>query len=707
MNLRALPFVALLLFPLFATAAPFGVQAATPGPQAAPAITATGDALQVVFDGGLKGGWQDWGWAHRTIENDKPARLQFNKYAGWILGKRGLKGNFKNLQFSMKAPASFGEFLEVHLAGENDDSLPRVRITAAKTRALDDGWLEVSVAFTELNPSGQPFDRIKLRAAKNVGDDWVQIDKIVMFPGALVDTRALAEAKLQGPKRRVKMRIDCRASASPISPYIYGTAFVPRHAGGDNFQWEMSPSIRRWGGNPASRYNWQLGNAWNTASDWFYQNVNYTNDASYSWKDFLAENKSHKVTAAITVPMLGWVAKDTDSQSFPVSQYGPQQYSQKDAGNGMRKGGGKITGNDPKQTSIASTPAWSGAWVEAIEQNGGGVTQYILDNEPALWNSTHRDVHPDALTYDELLDKTIAYGTEVRKHAPKAMIAGPAEWGWPGYFFSAKDAEVGFSAKPDRRAHGDVPLLNYYLRKLAAHEKKTGVRILDVVDLHYYPQTKGLYGGGERVDAASAAARIRATRSLWDPTYKDESWIKENIQLLPRLKGIIAQEYPGLKISLGEYNFGGEKHISGALALAESLGRFGQAGVYSAYYWTYPPANSCAFYAFRAYRNYDGHGSQFLDQSIPTTMAEGASLFASRDAQNQKLTAVALNLDAKDVLDADIELIGCGAYKMAKTYSYDGGPDGLQASPTAPKLESQSVNQALAPYSITVFELTR
>jgi hypothetical protein len=311
------------------------------------------------------------------------------------------------------------------------------------------------------------------------------------------------------------------------------------------------------------------------------------------------------------------------------------------------------------------------------------------------------------LTYDELLDKTIAYGSEVRKHAPNAMIAGPAEWGWPGYFFSAKDAEVGFSAKPDRRAHGDVPLLNYYLRKLAAHEKKTGVRILDVVDLHYYPQTKGLYGGGERTDPASAAARIRATRSLWDPTYTDESWIKENIQLLPRLKGIIAQEYPGLKISLGEYNFGGEKHISGALALAEALGRFGQAGVYSAYYWTYPPANSCAYYAFRAFRNYDGRGSQFQDQSLTTVMAPNSSLFASRDAKNQKITAIALNLDPKDVLDADIETVGCGEFKTAKAYTYDGLEDGFQKASAPPSMQGETINQALPPYSITVVELTR
>src|SRR5262249_29263012 len=155
-------------------------------------------------------------------------------------------------------------------------------------------------------------------------------------------------------------------------------------------------------------------------------------------------------------------------------------------------------------------------------------------NEPALWNDTHRDVHPEPLTYDELLDRTIRYGTAIRAADPEAIIAGPAEWGWPGYFWSAKDKAAGFHAKPDRRAHGDVPWLSWYLAKLREHEAKTGIRILDVVDLHFYPQGKGVYDGDSGgTDRDTAKKRFRATRSLWDPDYLDESWIDEKIRLIP------------------------------------------------------------------------------------------------------------------------------------------------------------------------------
>ena len=65
---------------------------------------------------------------------------------------------------------------------------------------------------------------------------------------------------------------------------------------------------------------------------------------------------------------------------------------------------------------------------------------YALDNEPALWSSTHRDVHPARLTYDELWTKMRDTALAVHAADATAELAGPAEWGWPNYFCS--DADV-------------------------------------------------------------------------------------------------------------------------------------------------------------------------------------------------------------------------------------------------------------------------
>ena len=665
---------------------------------------------EVIFDSGLKGGWQDWGWTKRALDGGKPARLHFSKYGGWILAHKDLNGRYAALSFRIRAPAKFGDFLEVRLASATDDSLPRIKVGADHRGPSEGGWNSVRLSMTELNPSATGFDRVIFRAFRSVEEDEVEIDKIVIYGGD-VEPEALPDvAAFQSHDAHLK--VDCRAPSHAISPLIYGMAFNPQHAGGDSFQWDLGATARRWGGNNSSRYNWKIGNAWNTANDWFFMNVNYTNDRSYSWTTFFDENRSHHVKTALSIPMLGWVAKDTEAYSFPVSVFGPQQYSNNDVGNGMKQGGGKMTGADPHRTSIEAPPAFMGEWVRAIRKYDNqthtrNVDQYILDNEPMLWNSTHRDVHPSATTYDELLKKTIDYGAEVRKADPQGVIAGPALWGWPAYFYSALDAEVGFSVKPDRRMHGDAPFLNWWLMKLRDHAQKTGQRILDVVDVHFYPQADGTYGHGEKTDPAGADLRIRATRALWDPTYKDESWIAEKIRLIPRLKEIIADNYPGLKVSIGEYNFGGERHISGALAQAEALGRFGQQDVWSAYYWTYPPANSSVFHAFRAFRNYDGQGAHFLNNAVVTTSDAKTSLFASKGDTDDSMVLIALNLDQKQVADVTIDMPGCAAYTVSRAFVYNSGASALRPLEGSIAIDNHMLRQKLLPYSITVFELKR
>jgi hypothetical protein len=331
------------------------------------------------------------------------------------------------------------------------------------------------------------------------------------------------------------------------------------------------------------------------------------------------------------------------------------------------------------------------------------VHQYILDNEPALWNDTHRDVHPNAVTYDELLEKTIAYGTAIRKADPDALIAGPAEWGWPGYLYSAADAQAGFNVKPDRRAHDDVPLIEWYLQKLKAeHEAKTGVRVLDVLDLHYYPQAKGMGVGTDgQTDPDTNALRIRSTRARCGTrAILDESYVKEPVRLIPRMQEWVDKNYPGLKLSIGEYNFGAERHMSGGLALAEALGRFGQNGLYSAFYWTYPPENSPAFWAFRAFRNFDGQGATFQPLSLPAEAPRDTSAFASRSADGRVVTLVLLNFSPTDGFDASVNLKGCQAPSAQRVFTFTGDPRGFAENATP-------VGKAyrLPPYSITVVEL--
>ncbi len=697
-----------------AASAPSGSAPAAPGgttDTAAASLTASLEktAPLMLYDGGLASGWTDIGWAQRQLPKGAPARMRMFNYGGWILYRPKLEGTFGALSFRLSAPESFGEFLEVRLDAPGAASFPRIPVTPELEVRRDGEWAEIIIPMELLNPRGQPFDRVVMRASKSVGREWVLFDKVALaaLPPELAAALAAGGGRQgQGSGREAPMTIDCTAPGHRISPLIYGIAFDGLTEKKDKHQYEVGATSRRWGGNPTSRYNWKLGGTWNTANDWFFQNV----DIGVSYDDFLESNRKHGMSSALTVPMLGWVAKDAKSVGFPVIRFGPQQQEDNGSGNGLARDGTPLKPGAPTLTSTEASPEFIAEWIQAIrkkdqERGQRSVQMYILDNEPMLWNSTHRDVHPEPLTYDGLLERTIAYGTAVRKADPEGLIAGPAEWGWTNYLWSAADFAPGKMPHSDRRAHGNVPLLPWYLRQLREHEKKTGVKLLDIVDLHFYPQSNVGVGLEGNTDPATNARRIRSTRGLWDPTYKDESWIGEPIRLIPRMKEWIADNFPGLRISIGEYNFGAFRHMSGGLAQAEALGRFAQENIYSAYFWQYPTEGSPVFWAFRAFRNFDGKGGRFQDMWVPAKAAEGTSVFASRDEAGGKLVAVVLNFDPDQAAQAQIELKGCGTLDSVRVLGYSGAPGGFTEQTPGAKAAG-SLTQRLPPYSMTVLDLT-
>ena len=674
---------------------------------AAPAVPLPKEDLaEQVFLGGLKNDWQDWGWAPRKTQGPGPAEIHFTNWGGWILAKQALKQEaYGALVFRVKPPPGEAEFLEVRVESPNMTTFPRIKLRAEHRAAGADGWYDVRVPMSELNPDATRFDRVIFRAFRAVDDQVTLLDGVGLTRAdAQTASARLNPASYATTAKPVSFHVSCEAKATKVSPLIYGIAYYPE-TDGQPAQWAMGATGRRWGGNHTSRYNWEAG-FWNLTEDWFYENK----PAAMTWEKFLDDNDAHGVLSAITIPTIGWVAKDGTSAGFPVTTFGAQEKTDpwnKDAGNGMSTLGKKLPPGPPTQTSVAAPPEFMKRWAQAIKaretkKGKRSVAQYILDNEPMNWTNKHRDVRTEPLGYDELVDRAIKYGTAIREGDPDAVIAGPAEWGWTGYFYSGKDAP-NFTMRPDRRAHDDLPLVEWYLKKLHENEQKTGVRALDVLDLHFYPSGENVYGNGG-LDSKTSALRLRSTRSWWDPTYVEESWIKEPVRLLPRMKEWIAKNYPGRGISIGEWNFGGEGHITGALAIAESLGRFAQFGVQSAFYWTHPADGAPGLQGFVAYRNFDGKGAHFLDWFVPATSSGNASIFASRDEGGRHLVAIAVNMSPEDALLAKFDLGTCGEVTSRRSYAYLRGAQGFVAAPVA---EGSAPPQdiVLPPWSITVIDV--
>lgn len=649
--------------------------------------------------------WKDLGWGTaRRARAGGPLALDLSDLGGWAVSRPDLSGSFGALAFRMKAPESWGAFLEVRVDSRRAETFPRVRVVPKFTTQLADGWVQVTVPFAALNPSRAPFDQVVFRAAEQVGSTPVLLDEIVL----------LAEG--QGPNgptvasiapRSAQVAVDCSAPGRPISPLIYGVAYPGLGPTRRASPWGTGASARSWSGSAASRFNWELGNAWNAGSDDFFRNVALRKEGG-ALAAFVAENRSHGAETVLTVPTLGWVARDTTSYAFPVSVFGRQLAvapDNPDIGNGVRPDGQPLSPGPPARTSVPASPAFIGRWVKTLTERdapGHGVRMYILDHEPSLWNFTHRDVHPAPLGYDELLDRTVSYAREIRKNDPDAVIAGPAEGSWAAMHFSAADLE----GRVDRSAHGNVPLLPWWLGEVNKAEKKLGTRLVDVLDVHWYPEFEGAgVGTLASTEPKMSARRIRSVRSLWDPSYVDESWIDEKVELIPRLRRWIAEYHPDgpMSIALGQWGFGAEDDMSGGLAAAAALGVFGREGVLAAFAAVVPPPDSPTFWAFRAYRNFDGRGAHFEERSVPVdaggTLLEG---FASRDAAGTRLVAVLLNEDPASPAEVTLDIASCGVVHDRRVFTYRGNPSGFEEARPASAVPLQL---QLPPYSLTVVEL--
>lgn len=499
------------------------------------------------------------------------------------------------------------------------------------------------------------------------------------------------------------VQIDVRTDTSraPISPLIYGI-----NGGADVAR--DRPRVVRSGGNRLTAYNWE-NNASNAGSDYCFQNDGLLGGPgtppANAFRALLDDARARGTAAVLTVPIIDHVAADHDDlgdggQGPPacvgdVRNSGANYLDTRFHDNVARKGAPFAAAPDLGDGRVAQDEA-----ADFVRRNWGDVqVLFSLDNEPDLWNATHARVHPDPVTYAELALRTTRFAAAMKDAWPEAETLGFVSYGYAGY--------TTLQNAPDANGRRFIP---FFLDELRAADAAAGRRLVDYLDLHWYPEARG---DGVRISdvdgAAGAAARVQAPRSLWDPTYEEDSWIVndvlgEPIRLIPSLREDIAAHHPGTKLSFTEWNYGGGDHISGALATADVLGVLGREGVALATIWLLRPPERERFTlaGLRVFTSFDGAGAAFGETSISatTTDLERVTAYASDDAGARQV--VVLINKSYIPMTAGVRIAAPRAFSTADRWVLDADAPSLEpAEPLAPA-DQNAFSVALPPSSVTV-----
>ncbi len=459
-----------------------------------------------------------------------------------------------------------------------------------------------------------------------------------------------------------------------INPAIYGVNTVPLSSDNVNsFLSAANLKAERIGGNRLTAYNWE-NNYSNAGSDWIHNSddhllnnpVKTAAGPGGTMITFMDRCRNLNEYATIQLPMAGYVVADNGG-SVTEAQVAPSVRWKKVI---FQKG-----------SAFAMSPSTSDDYVYVDEfinfmvqkygkASEGGVKSYCLDNEPGLFTYTHPRIVPKPLVIDTLIARSVALAKAVKSVDPSAEVLGYEAFGWMEYLtFDQSSGWDAYKTKYDWA-------ISAYLGEMKKKSDEAGKRLLDVLTVHWYPEATG----DKRIcqdtagTEATIQARLQAPRSLWDSTYVETSWITSGsgnkpVNLLPRLQKSIDTTYPGTKLGITEYNYGGYAHISGGLALVDVLGVFGNKGLYVANF--HESVKGFLAPAFMMYQNFDGKFSTYGDTSVAAVSPSNAdySVFASVDSKSSKLLHIMLINKKSTESAVTFKINGSKQYKSGIVYA--------------------------------------
>ena len=315
----------------------------------------------------------------------------------------------------------------------------------------------------------------------------------------------------------IDVTVETQKGVKKISPYLYGRNIdkisdgtVETDSTEEAFISQMLEAgvhfLRANNGNNATRYNWR--HKMTVHPDW------YNNVYSHDWANTAQKvlGKMPGIDAMYAFQLTGWAAGSTE---YNFGDWNWKQEHGKYATPTLDLAGGGEVADDgetlvkagdyklynmewPADSTVAIIPYWR----DELKFDMSRFQYWSMDNEMEIWRGTHSDLDLP-VTADFLVEHYIDVAKKARAQWKDIKLTGPVpanEWQWCSVAsYNKEDRPKG----PDR----NYCWLEYFIMKVAEEQKKSGVRLLDVLDIHWYPSEKDY------------ESRMNWHRVLFDTTY--------------------------------------------------------------------------------------------------------------------------------------------------------------------------------------------
>jgi hypothetical protein len=509
-----------------------------------------------------------------------------------------------------------------------------------------------------------------------------------------------------GRAQNITVQVNANEGRIPVSPYIFGrnnnlsdNPGSPTSAANITLYKEAGLRFAREnGGNNSTKYNWRR--KLSSHPDW------YNNVYDHSW-DFASQDIQDRMPGLQVMWAFQLIGKAAGNKN---NNFNDWDYNRSQWWSGVGQnlaGGGQVNPAGGSRALVNGNPdlyleAWTADsttgvlnhwfWPGGLGLDKNQFIYWSMDNEPEIWNGTHDDVMPSLPAASAFMDAYFAVAKKAREKFPQIKLTGPVpanEWQW----YRWGDQSLTIDGKY-------YCWLEYFIKRVADEQKSSGIRLLDVLDIHWYPSE------------SSNADLVQLHRVFYDETYVyqgangvktvnggwDTSQNKEYI--FKRINDWLLLHFGenhGITLALTENDISSSNPNIVSVVYASMLGTFADNGVEIFTPWSWKTGMWETLHLFSRYTK---------GIRVKTTSGNEATLsgYSTVNSDDDSMTVILVNRDLNASRTATVNLTGFsvsnGSYKVLELSSLPSTETFI--SHTSNALKSKTVTVSGNSFNITL-----